>query len=209
MNILVGMQKLIRNLMKTKEELQEYWKNPDADNNPMGYLDNGTTMLRSECLHEIVSKHFDINAKILELGSNVGRNLDYLFEKGYTNLTGVEINKTATMIMSIAYPECYQSIKVVSGSIEDNIKSFKDNEFDLVFVMVVLEHIPQESEWIFNEMVRISKNILTIEDEKTVSWRHLPRNYKKVFSQLKQTEHERLGHKEGFYRGFRMRLFNG
>lgn len=195
--------------MKTKEELQEYWKNPDADNNPMGYLDNGTTMLRSECLHEIVSKHFDINAKILELGSNVGRNLDYLFEKGYTNLTGVEINKTATMIMSIAYPECYQSIKVVSGSIEDNIKSFKDNEFDLVFVMAVLEHIPQESEWIFNEMVRISKNILTIEDEKTVSWRHLPRNYKKVFSQLKQTEHERLGHKEGFYRGFRMRLFNG
>lgn len=194
--------------MKTKEELQEYWKNPDADNSPMGYLDNGITILRSDYLYKVISKYFSINAKILELGSNVGRNLDYLFEKGYTNLTGIEINKTAIAIMSEAYPECYQGIKVISGSIEDNIKSLKDKEFDLVFTMAVLEHIPKESEWTFNEMVRISKNILTIEDEKTSGWRHLPRNYKKVFSQLKQKECERLGRAEGFYRGFRMRLFN-
>ena len=195
--------------MKTKEELQEYWKNPDTDNNPLDYLDNGITIPRSDYLYKVISKYFGINAKILELGNNVGRNLDYLFEKGYTSLSGIEINKTAIAIMSEAYPECYQSIKVISGSIEDNIKSFKDKEFDLVFTMAVLEHIPQESEWVFNEMVRISKNILTIEDEKTSSWRHLPRNYKKVFSQLEQKDCERLGRKEGFYRGFRMRVFNG
>jgi 2-polyprenyl-3-methyl-5-hydroxy-6-metoxy-1,4-benzoquinol methylase len=193
--------------METKEELHKYWKNPDADNDPLSYLDNETTLLRSKYLHKIVSKYFGIDVKVLEIGSNVGRNMNYLFSKGYKNLTGIEITETAVEIMSQRYRDCYENMVIINRPIEDVIKSFPDNEFDLVFTMAVLEHIPKESEWIFKEIERISKNILTIEDERNSTWRHCPRNYKKIFTQLKQLEHERCSHAEGFYQGFKMRLF--
>ena len=195
--------------MKTKEVLQEYWKNPDAENSPLGYLDNEITILRSKFLYEIVSKHFDIRANILEIGSNVGRNLNYLYQKGYTNLKGIEINSQAVELMSKKYSECYKNIKIFSVPIEESIQYATTNQFDLTFTMAVLEHLPEESKWVFKEMERISRNVLTIEDEKTSSWRHFPRNYKKIFNQLRQVESKRLGRAEGFYRGFKMRLFNG
>jgi SAM-dependent methyltransferase len=69
-------------------------QNPnDKNNNPEGYLDNEITLRRSKYLYEVISKHFTTDVKILELGSNVGRNLNYLYERGYKNLTGVEIAK--------------------------------------------------------------------------------------------------------------------
>ena len=48
--------------------------------------------------------------------------------------------------------------------------------------MAVLEHIHPDSEFVFSERVRIAKNFLiTIEDERGLSWKHSPRNYRRVF----------------------------
>ena len=82
-------------------------------------------------------------------------------------------------------------IRIHDRSIEEIISSFKDNAFDIVYTMAVLQHIHPASEWVFSEIVRITKSFLiTMEGEDYVSWRHFPRDYKKIFESLgmKQVE---------------------
>ena len=193
--------------LKGKKELHNYWSNPDDGNEPEGYLDNKVTTLRSEYLHKIVSEHFTSDIKILELGSNVGRNLNFLHKNGYRDLTGVEINLDAIKLMATYYPKCFEDSKIRYGAIENLIKRFATDEFDLVFTVAVLEHIHPESEWIFKEMQRISKSILVIEDEWSWSTRHCPRNYNRVFKDMNQIKKERCGKFNGLQKRFMMRLF--
>jgi 2-polyprenyl-3-methyl-5-hydroxy-6-metoxy-1,4-benzoquinol methylase len=195
--------------MKTKEELHQYWQNPnDKNNSPELYLDNEITLRRSKYLYEVISKHFTTDIKILELGSNVGRNLNYLYKKGYKNLLGIEINKNAIEIMTKEYPELSKNVGIVNNPIEEVIGQFDDKHFDLIFSMAVLEHIHHDSEWIFGEMIRISKNMLIIENETTISDRHFPRNYEKIFGTLMaQVDSQRCGKFNGLSKRFVMRLF--
>lgn len=204
------MLKKILRLIKKKSlsEIHNYWRNPDNYNDPVKYLNNEDTIERSEYLYKIISNHFDSSIKILELGSNVGRNLNYLYERGFKNLTGIEINENAIILMVKNYPDCYNNIKILPGEVEKYIKGFKTKEFDLIFTMAVLEHIHDDSKWIFNEIMRITKNILTIEDEKSLSYRHFPRNYKKIFGrQMRQIYYEDCSFIKGFNKGFKARLF--
>ena len=74
----------------TRQECYEYWKNPDSQNNPIGYLE---PIQRSEFLYERIKNVVKPDDSILELGCNVGRNLNYLWNNGYHELSGVDINK--------------------------------------------------------------------------------------------------------------------
>lgn len=115
------------------------------------------------------------------IGCNVGRNLDYLFLADFKKLEGVEISETAIKLLRQSYPKMARHTKIYKP-VEEIIGSFQDGTFDIVFTMAVRQHIHRDSEWIFSEMVRITRDFLiTIEDERGVSWRHFPRNYKKVF----------------------------
>jgi len=171
---------------KNLDEIQDYWKNPnDGMNNPEGYANQEVTS-RSLFLYKIIQQcNISKKSKIIELGCNVGRNLNYLFQKGFTNIYGVEISENALEKMKEIYPEMSLSIEVFHSAIEDKIKKFEQGEFDVVFTMAVLEHIHTDSEWIFEEIVRITKSyLITIEDEKHISWRHFPRNYRKIFEKF-------------------------
>jgi len=171
---------------KNIHQIHEYWKNPnDGMNNPEGYADQKTSV-RSAFLYKIIQQqNISKKSKIIELGCNVGRNLNYLSQRGYTNIYGIEISKNALEKMKEIYPEMSSSIEVFHSAIEDKIKKFEQDEFDVIFTMAVLEHIHTDSEWIFEEIVRITKRyLITIEDEKGISWRHFPRNYRKFFEKL-------------------------
>lgn len=178
---------------KSREELFKYWNAPDDGRNmPMEYL---RCRERSIFLLSLITKHIDKESRILEIGCNVGRNLNELFCAGFDNLSGIEISKNAIATMGEAYPEMAKQIAVHNGPVENLIQNFEDDSFDLVFTMAVLEHIHTDSEFVFPHMARITKRVLvTIEDEKGLSWRHFPRNYKKVFENLgmRQIEEVRL-----------------
>ncbi len=76
-----------------------------------------------------------------------------------------------------------------NAPMESIIKTFKDNEFDIVYTMAVLVHIHPDSEWTFYEIVRITGNLLlTIEDEFAVTQRHFARKYKTIFEKLGMAE---------------------
>ena len=170
---------------KTRDELHRFWRHPwDGSRNlPIDYLQEGEE--RSQFLVELIKRYVEPNAKILEIGCNVGRNLNYLFNAGYTKLGGVEISGDAVDLMKQAYPEMAKQIEIYNNPVEDVIKNFEDDAFDVVFTMAVLMHIHPGSRFIFPEMVRItSKYLITIEGEKGASWRAFSRNYKQIFESL-------------------------
>lgn len=192
--------------VKSKDELQKYWRNSDKMNtDPSNYLHGSE---RSEYLVSLVKQHAKPDASILELGCNVGRNLNHLWKEGYHNLSGVEINPEALKMMKQNFPE--MQVIAYEGSIEDRIKELR--EYDLVFTMAVLEHIHRDSEWVFSEMARKVKGyLITIEGEKkNESELHFPRNYKSIFegAGLQQVYEKNLSQKEGLNANFYARVFS-
>ena len=154
----------------------EYWTNPTPENLPHTYIpDNG----RSDMLVNIVKNKIalETDRTILEVGCNVGRNLGYLERAGYTELSGIDVNKNALdMVQSKA---C-----LMNGPIEKVLPRIQQ-PYGLVFTMAVLQHIPPENDKVLGHIARLGKyNLLTIEDESYSSDRHFPRNYKTVFEKL-------------------------
>jgi SAM-dependent methyltransferase len=199
--------KLTRKL--SRSQLHSYWKDPnDAFNSPGLYLQGQE---RSEFLLNLINKYLeDKEAPILEIGCNVGRNLHYLFEAGFTNLSGVEINENALEIMRVKFPKLADNCKIYNKSLEDWIKDFSSTQFELVFAMAVLEHVHKESEWVFPHISRITRKYLVlIEDEKQVSPRHFARNYDMIFRRfgLSQLEETNCANISGLDNNFVARVF--
>ncbi|MCH2666131.1 hypothetical protein MK139_17565 [bacterium] len=86
------------------EEQEQRWRNqgkPGSSDSPSTYIDFGVedSNLFSEVLSFLPS-----DARILEIGCNAGRNLDYLFRAGYTNLWGIEIGSAAVEMFGATFP---------------------------------------------------------------------------------------------------------
>lgn len=193
------------NQQRNRNELNQYWKNPDGENQPRYYM---IPVERSRFLHETIKRYANTDAKILEPGCNVGRNLNYLYEAGFAKLTGIEINPNVVELLNQSYPKMARTAKIYNAPIEDVISKFKRNEFDIVYTMAVLEHIHTDSNWIFSEMQRITKSyLITIEDEAGVSERHFPRNYKQVFEPLGFAQIEEQDCQKVMGSGFELRVF--
>lgn len=159
---------------------------------------------------QTIKRHSNLNARILEIGCGVGRNLKSLLSAGFYRLEGIEINQEALRVLKTSYPDLAQKAKLYNASIEEVIKTFQDGEFDVVFTMAVLEHIHKDNEWCFHEIARITKTLLiTIEDEFTISPIHFPRNYKKIFQSLglRQIEEFKGNPSTGLGRNFVARIF--
>jgi len=163
--------------LSTKELQHQYWRTLDDGMNKFEDYEKRT--MRSAMLTNIIGRlHITHTQPIIELGSGIGRNLSYLSEAGYTDLSGIEINGAAVDHMAKTYD--VQAAMYIAP-VEDVIPHLSQSRY-LVYTMALLEHLHPDSEFVFDEMVRISSRyIVTIEDESRTSERHFPRNYRTVF----------------------------
>jgi SAM-dependent methyltransferase len=195
----------------SRDEIHRYWRKPSDDaNRPEDYAEMPEMRGRSALLRELVGTRAGDDPNVLEIGCNVGRNLDHLLHTGVRRLTGIEISEPPVKMMRQVYPELASTARILNMPVEDAIKNLGDGEFDLVYTMAVLEHIHPDSEWVFGEMVRVTRNlIITIEDEESVSGRHFPRRYKRIFEPLgmQQIEERKCDSISGFDRSFVARVF--
>jgi SAM-dependent methyltransferase len=166
------------------ENIRGFWRDK---HDPQRYL--RANPARTAALVDAVQVLKLDSPAILEIGCNSGRNLFGLWDAGYRDLTGIEINLSAIRLMREARPDC--TIAAIPHAVEDIIQQLPSRHFDLVFTMAVLLHLPPASEWVFAEMVRISAHyLITIECEtsrlKTADMvqRHWRRNYRTVFEAL-------------------------
>lgn len=164
----------------TREELHEYWKTRlmVGENGILKYF-NGKK--KSQYLVRLIdSLGLSKSVSILELGCNVGRNLNELYVAGYKNLTGIDICQRAINKLKHSYPHI---TKVVERSIEAFFT--KPRSYDVIFSMAVLEHLPQESDSVFKNIAQSARTIITIEYEGPSSTpRIIERDYKNIFEKL-------------------------
>ena len=142
-------------------------------------------------------------------GQNIIGNYEMISNENKHNIT-IYLSSTNYELMKKSFPQMANHAKIHNMPVEEVIKEFKDGEFGAVFTMAVLEHIHYDSEWIFPEIARITNNLLiTIEDERCLSWRHFPRNYKEAFEPLgmKQIKEINCSNIEGLGGSFFARIF--
>jgi SAM-dependent methyltransferase len=160
----------------TLEECLNHWTNPKDHNQPENYNKSYTSQ-RSKYLYGLLKKYkIPTTSRILEIGCNCCRNLNYIYSKGYNKLTGIEINKNAVELQKELFPKLKANI--INSSIEDYILYLNDNKFDVIFTMAVIQHIHLDSNWIFEHIARINKKWLIIIEL------DLYRNYENIFTNL-------------------------
>ena len=171
-------------------------------------LDTGYKTVMGISRTEMMTKflgNFDKDAKILEVGCNIGIMLVNLQELGFKNLHGIEIQPKAIEIAK----ERTSGLNIIEGSAYE--LPFKDNEFDLVFTTHVLIHLdPQKIHTALSEIVRCSKNLIFgneyYSDElteiqnyhgyKNIAWkRDFAKLYKELFPELKLVNEDRYNYK--------------
>jgi SAM-dependent methyltransferase len=120
------------------------WENKDFD------------LMYASCAHDdavavtidnIPSK----KARILEAGSGTGRVVKYLYDLGYRNVEGIELNKAAVKHFNQKFPQ----IKVIQGDILD--MPYRDNTFDVIASYGVVEHFKPGLEAPLKALKRVLK----------------------------------------------------
>jgi len=100
---------------------------------------------------------------ILEIGCNIGRNLNHLWQAGYKNIRGMEISEHAVKRLRVEYP-CLAMILVDIGPAELSIQKYDSGSVDVIFTMSVLEQLHPDSGFLFKEIARVAgKYVLAIE----------------------------------------------
>lgn len=167
-------------LAPSASSVKDRWRRQGQDgafDNPATYATEDRTVPE---LFRDVLPHLHKDSRILEIGCNAGRSLNYLYENGFRNLTGIEIGAEAVELMKKVFPDAYKSSRLIIGDAPDELKRFKDNEFDLVFCHSVLVNIHPRYNRIFTDMARISRRfVLTLESEG--SYTAYPRDFKRMF----------------------------
>ena len=121
---------------------KEFWLSEFANsymnrNSNIDYVNNNykekTGLTEEEVFIEFFSD-LDKDLKILEVGCNVGVKISMLQKMGFTNLTGLELNKNAYEIAKKNYPD----IEFINSDIEEYET---DKKYDLVYTCGVLIHL--------------------------------------------------------------------
>ncbi|MFA5397753.1 MAG: class I SAM-dependent methyltransferase [Methanogenium sp.] len=175
-------------IYESLEKAHDYWKNPKENRNkPENYIlfKERTNFLFKELFQ---LKEIDKNYTFFEIGCNSGRDLIFLYDNGFKNLTGIDINKK---VIEFAQKQLINTnVRLINNEIEKEIILFNDNEFDVVFSFATLMQIHDDSFWIFDEILRIAqKYIIIVENEK--------RDYKTIFEKnnFKQIKELKFEHK--------------
>jgi len=180
-------KKFVKNV--SLDQAHDYWKTTtDQFNSPEAYL-NASIESANLILSLIEKAGVTKNDKILDLGCNVGRTMNYLYNRGYRNLSGIDISTRAIDLMMKSYPDMAMNSTIYNESFEIFFKDTRALHFDCIFTCGVLMHVHKDSEWIFEKIVRLTDKLITFEDETGIAKKNFPRNYKTLFESLgmKQT----------------------
>jgi pseudaminic acid biosynthesis-associated methylase len=140
---------------------KEFWTSSFAK----GYVDRNFSTVRE--LDRLYTKELGItrtnlnreflkgikkDARILEVGTNIGVQLLHLRGMGFTNLYGIEVNPSVAKEARRLVPDA----NIITGDALDI--PFKDGFFDLVFTSRVLIHIsPKDIRRALKEVTRVSR----------------------------------------------------
>lgn len=148
-----------------QNEVRRRWAERSGEFSPEYYAYYGPNEA-SEAVRRLLDRFVDRDARILELGCSSGRHLEHLFEHGYENLAGIEVNPAAFDVMERTYPDLAAHGTFYLDAIEDVVGEFDTGQFDVIYSVETLQHIHPDAEWLFEDLVRITSDLLlTVENE--------------------------------------------
>lgn len=147
------------------DEVRRHWAERSGEFSPEYYAHHGPDDA-SETVRDLLDRFSDPDAAILEVGCGSGRHLSHLYDHGFGNLTGIEINESAFDVLAETYPPLAASGTFYLDAIEDVVGEFEDGQFDAVYSVETLQHLHPDAEWVFAELARITDDLLvTVENE--------------------------------------------
>ena len=150
-----------RTVILSREDLYLYLSQEKPDGN--FYPSAPQRSSRSQSIINILGPLITKEDRFLEIGCNMGRNLNHLWHAGYCNLRGVEFCEHFVTRLREVYP-ALAGVPVDVGPAEVVIRGFPDRAFDVVFTMSVLEEVHPESRVLFREIARVARRyVLAIE----------------------------------------------
>ena len=167
------MEKIKPIFEKTSEKLEDqnnFWSNLETSNNDNHVLHGNSAKFFFECKDDRSKELFEIlkangleeEDSVLEIGSNCGRNINYIKKMGIPNVIGIEINKKA-IEYGIENYDALSEDNFIEGSVDVVIGKIKN--VDWVFTMAVLVHLNKEQkESIYNwARENVNKGIVFVE----------------------------------------------
>ena len=147
------------------DEVHRQWKGRSGEFSPAYYAHYGSNTT-SRRIRRVLDSLSSSEPAVLELGCSSGRHLAHLYDHGYRNLSGIEINAEALDVMEESYPALAACGTFYTDSIENVIAGFEDERFDVIFSVETLQHLHPDSEWVFDDLSRITMNrLITVENE--------------------------------------------
>lgn len=147
------------------DEVLEDWAKRSGEYSPEYYAYYGPDET-SDLIRDRIDAVVGPDAAVLELGCSSGRHLAHLHDGGYEDLHGIEINGDAFDVMADSYPDLAVDGTFHHGAIEDVVREFDDDAFDVVYSVETLQHVHPDNEWVFEELARITADLLvTVENE--------------------------------------------
>ncbi len=153
----------------TPSELRDEWAARSGEFSPAYYAHHGPNAT-SELVRETLDERVGPEASVLELGCSSGRHLAHLHANGYDDLHGIEVNEEAATVMAEAYPDLREAGSFRFEAIEELIEGIDEDRYDALYTVETLQHLHPDSEWVFEELVRITDSLLvTVEHEPETS----------------------------------------
>ena len=147
------------------EDNRRTWADRSAEFSPEYYAEIGPNEV-SETIATALDYYAAENAAVLEIGCGSGRHLAHLRDRGFENLAGIDINEDSFDVMADYYPGLAETGTFYTGAVEDVLPEFEDDAFDAVYSVETLQHIHPDDEWVFEEVIRLTSDLLvTAENE--------------------------------------------
>ncbi|OVE86188.1 class I SAM-dependent methyltransferase [Natronolimnobius baerhuensis] len=140
-------------------DVRRQWADRSGEYSPEYYAYYGPDDT-SDGICRTLEQFVDRTAPVLELGCSSGRHLAHLYEHGFENVTGIELNGDALEVMEEAYPDLAADGEFHIDAIEGVVSDFADDEFSVVYSVETLQHLHPDATWVFDELSRITSDVL-------------------------------------------------
>jgi ubiquinone/menaquinone biosynthesis C-methylase UbiE len=116
--------------------------------------------VQKRLLYMLEKLHFEKNLKILDCGCGKGQYVNFLYENGFKNLSGIDISDTAIDKIK----KQYNSSNFIEGNICKLDKYYSNNSFDVVVCFDVLYHLTNDQDFIqtLNNICNISTKYIIL-----------------------------------------------
>jgi SAM-dependent methyltransferase len=112
-------------------------------------------------LNELTSLAGGKNTSFLDMGCNQGRHLNYLYEMGYKNLTGIDFSSLAMENMQKQFPQVYSACKIINTSFQKYF-AHDQEEVDIVYSRGATLEIVHPSFPIIRKICQIARQYVVI-----------------------------------------------